>query len=57
VTMNFGRSHAPSEREYLFIDGGCLRATVRKICQDLFGKSDVYQPAPGDLTAIDRDLA
>jgi uncharacterized LabA/DUF88 family protein len=49
--MNFGRSHAPSEREYLFIDGGCLRATVRKICQDLFGNSDVYQPLIQNLAS------
>ncbi|MCV3209586.1 NYN domain-containing protein [Mesorhizobium sp. YC-39] len=32
------------DREYLFIDGGCLRASVRKICQDLFGDASAYQP-------------
>ncbi|MER8394121.1 NYN domain-containing protein [Mesorhizobium sp. M1340] len=42
--MIFGGGHAPREREYLFVDGGCLRASVRKICQDLFGDAIAYQP-------------
>ncbi|WP_292664665.1 NYN domain-containing protein [Mesorhizobium sp.] len=42
--MIFGGNHAPREREYLFIDGGCLRASARKICQDLFGDASAYQP-------------
>lgn len=35
---------SPREREYLFIDGGCLRETVRTICKDLFGVPDAYLP-------------
>lgn len=42
--MILGGGHAPREREYLFVDGGCLRASVRKICQDLFGDAIAYQP-------------
>jgi uncharacterized LabA/DUF88 family protein len=42
--MMFGRGSVPKEREYLFIDGGCLRAAVRKMCQELFGNADAYQP-------------
>jgi hypothetical protein len=32
------------EREYLFIDGGCLRAVVRRIGEVHFGDPDVYRP-------------
>lgn len=32
------------EREYLFIDGGCLRGAVKKICLDVFGDENAYQP-------------
>ncbi|MER8521185.1 NYN domain-containing protein [Mesorhizobium sp. M0644] len=42
--MIFGGGQATREREYLYIDGGCLRASVRKICQDLFGDPTAYQP-------------
>lgn len=35
---------APKEREYLFIDGGCLRSSVRAICKDLFGDEHAYRP-------------
>ncbi|WP_164780891.1 NYN domain-containing protein [Sinorhizobium meliloti] len=36
--------HVTREREYLFVDGGSLRAAVRKICQDSFGDANAYQP-------------
>jgi uncharacterized LabA/DUF88 family protein len=40
-----------NDREYLFIDGGSLRSSVRKICQDLFGDANAYQPyLPGIAT-------
>ena len=42
--MMFGGGSVPKEREYLFIDGGCLRSAVRKMCQELFGSADEYQP-------------
>lgn len=32
------------EREYLFVDGGCLRSSVRAICKGLFGNENAYQP-------------
>lgn len=32
------------EKEYLFIDGGCLRATVKAMSKELFGDEDAYQP-------------
>ncbi|WP_267428057.1 NYN domain-containing protein [Methylobacterium sp. GC_Met_2] len=35
---------APVEREYLFIDGGCLRAAVSKISKDIFGNDEAYKP-------------
>ncbi|WP_292399192.1 NYN domain-containing protein [Mesorhizobium sp.] len=38
------------EREYLFIDGSCLRASVRKICLDLFGDASAYQPHVPPMT-------
>jgi uncharacterized LabA/DUF88 family protein len=41
--MVFGGRPA-SDREYLFVDGGCLRASVQKICQDLFGNPSEYLP-------------
>src|SRR5271166_4288465 len=44
MAMVFGGRPALREREYLFIDGGCLRASVQKICQDLFGNASEYQP-------------
>ncbi|MBY3516051.1 NYN domain-containing protein [Rhizobium laguerreae] len=34
---------ASREKEYLFIDGGCLNASVRKICQELFGDPNCYR--------------
>jgi len=37
-------SPAPREREYLFIDGGCLRSVVKKVSADLFGDEHAYQP-------------
>jgi len=35
---------APRDREYLFVDGGCLRSSVRTICRDLFNDENEYQP-------------
>ncbi|MGF0537296.1 NYN domain-containing protein [Agrobacterium sp. ES01] len=32
------------EREYLFVDGGCLRASVRTFCRSLFGDESAYKP-------------
>ncbi|MDQ0423072.1 uncharacterized LabA/DUF88 family protein [Peteryoungia aggregata LMG 23059] len=32
------------EREYLFVDGGCLRAIVKADCRELFGDENAYQP-------------
>lgn len=37
-------SSSANDREYLFIDGGCLRSSVRKISNDLFGDGDAYHP-------------
>ncbi|MGR9465914.1 NYN domain-containing protein [Rhizobium leguminosarum] len=34
---------ASREKEYLFIDGGCLNASVRKICQEVFGDPNRYR--------------
>jgi uncharacterized LabA/DUF88 family protein len=38
-----GPSYAP-ENEYLFIDGGCLRAACSRICKEIFGDGDAYRP-------------
>jgi uncharacterized LabA/DUF88 family protein len=32
------------EKEYLFIDGGCLHATVKAMNKEIFGDKDAYQP-------------
>lgn len=45
-----GNLGAP-EREYLFIDGGCLRSSVRKLCTDLFGDENAYTPHVAGLAA------
>lgn len=37
--------------EYLFIDGGCLRSAVRKICADIFGDEGAYEPHVQSLAA------
>lgn len=42
---------APREREYLFIDGGCLRSSVKKLCADLFGDENAYMPHVPGLAA------
>ena len=39
--MSVARSQ---EREYLFVDGGCLRASVRMFCRSLFGDQNAYKP-------------
>lgn len=39
-----GGHSPPREREYLFIDGGCLRSATAKICEDIFGDKDAYKP-------------
>lgn len=38
-----GGSGGTREREYLFIDGGCLRSAVRAICKDVFGDKHAYE--------------
>lgn len=47
------------EKEYLFIDGGCLRATVKAINNEAFGDENAYQPlisamAPGGHGRYDK---
>ena len=51
-----GRGAAqPKPREYLFVDGGCLRSSVRKMCQDIFGDEHAYQPyLPGMIVGYDK---
>lgn len=45
----------PKEREYLFIDGGCLRSSVRMICREIFGDGQAYQPfVPGLVGQFDK---
>lgn len=44
MPLTHANRSAPREREYLFIDGGCLRAAVAKICQDLFQDRNAFQP-------------
>lgn len=41
----------PTEREYLFIDGGCLRSSVQAICRDLFGDQEAYAPHVAGLAS------
>ena len=43
MAMVFG-SASVREKEYLFIDGGCLRATVKAMSREIFGNEDAYQP-------------
>lgn len=43
-SMMFSGRAAPREKEYLFIDGGCLRAVVSKMSRDIFGDKDAYRP-------------
>ena len=40
-----------SEKEYLFIDGGCLRSSTRAICREIFGSEDAYQPLVSSVAA------
>src|SRR5271166_2542245 len=55
MTMVFGGRPALRDREYLFIDGGCLRASVQKICQDLFGHPSEYLPyIPSIASGFDK---
>lgn len=42
--MIYGGTESRGEREYLFIDGGCLRSAVRTISKGLFGDENVYKP-------------
>ena len=50
-----GGGGAPREREYLFIDGGCLRSSVRTICKDLFADEHAYRPLLPNLAgAFDK---
>lgn len=42
--MIFGGRQPAREREYLFVDGGCLRASVKNICHEVFGDAGAYQP-------------
>jgi len=50
-----GEGSAPKEREYLFIDGGCLRSSVRAICKDLFGDEHAYRPfLPSFVGSFDK---
>ena len=37
-------SGSMGEREYLFVDGGCLRSSVKAICKNLFGNENTYRP-------------
>ena len=39
----------PREREYLYIDGGCLRNSVMRICQTLFSDENAYDPLVSGL--------
>ena len=50
-----GVGSAYKEREYLFIDGGCLRSSVRAICDDLFCDEQAYRPfLPGLGKSFDK---
>jgi uncharacterized LabA/DUF88 family protein len=43
------------EREYLFIDGGCLRSTVKAACKGLFGDENLYRPfLPSFVGSFDK---
>lgn len=43
MTTTYG-NHTQREREYLFIDGGCLRSSVKKLSASLFGDENAYRP-------------
>ena len=38
------RAGTGRDREYLYIDGGCLRASIRALCKELFDDENAYQP-------------
>lgn len=40
----YGGDGGTREREYLFIDGGCLRSAVRAMCKEVFEDENAYQP-------------
>lgn len=39
------------EQNYLYIDGGCLRSTVKNLCRDIFDDENAYRPLIQSLTA------
>lgn len=44
MPMFYSPPQTVREREYLYIDGGCLRATVKSMSKELFGDENCYQP-------------
>ena len=51
----YGGNGGPREREYLFIDGGCLRSAVRTISKNVFSDENAYRPhVQGLVSGFDK---